>query len=160
MRTIAETIVGMLDSVPGLKAVVVIDSDGIPVTVDCDIDMEPDDLGAVLASAFQCYQSLGEGLGQFCCELVTAGFDGVNVAQHLMPRGALILIAEKSAPMGVVRVADKTGRLALAAVTETTADARKHFMEKHKFSLAKPGSGSGKSAAVSLPSFLEKRKKA
>jgi hypothetical protein len=121
--------------------------------------MEPEDLGAMLASAFQCYQALGDGLGQFYCELVTAEFDGISIAQQMMPRGSLILIAEKSSPMGVIRVAAKTGRQALNEVMETTADARKRFMEEHKLRLPQAEASDGKPQPISLLSFLEKKKK-
>jgi predicted regulator of Ras-like GTPase activity (Roadblock/LC7/MglB family) len=159
MKTVAETIRGMLESVPGLRAVVVIDSDGIPIAIEGRVELEPEDLGAMLASAFQCYQALGDGLGQFYCELVTAEFDGISIAQQMMPRGSLILIAEKSSPMGVIRVAAKTGRQALNEVMETTADARKRFMEEHKFRLPQKDGTPGKPQPISLLSFLEKRKK-
>lgn len=159
MKNISDLIKNMLESVPGLRAVVVIDSDGIPIAIEGSIDMEPEDLGAMLASAFQCYQALGDGLGQYYCELVTAEFDGLNVAQQMMPRGSLILVAEKSSPMGVIRVAAKTGRQALNEVMETTADARKRFMEEHKLRLPKSGQPAGDKRTVSLLSFLEKKKK-
>jgi hypothetical protein len=121
--------------------------------------MEPEDLGAMLASAFQCYQALGDGLGQYYCELVTAEFDGLNVAQQMMPRGSLILVAEKSSPMGVIRVAARTGRQALNEVMETTADARKRFMEEHKLRLPRSAQQTEEKGTVSLLSFLEKKKK-
>jgi predicted regulator of Ras-like GTPase activity (Roadblock/LC7/MglB family) len=159
MKSVAETIRSMLESVPGLRAVVVIDSDGIPIAIEGHVEMEPEDLGAMLASAFQCYQALGDGFGQFYCELVTAEFDGISIAQQMMPRGSLILIAEKSSPMGVIRVAAKTGRQALNEVMETTADARKRFMEEHKLRLPKADASAGKPQPISLLSFLEKKKK-
>ncbi len=159
MKNISDLIKNMLESVPGLRAVVVIDSDGIPIAIEGSIDMEPEDLGAMLASAFQCYQALGDGLGQYYCELVTAEFDGLNVAQQMMPRGSLILVAEKSSPMGVIRVAARTGRQALNEVMETTADARKRFMEEHKLRLPKSARSPEEKGTVSLLSFLEKKKK-
>lgn len=159
MKNIGEMVKSILESVPGLMAVVVIDSDGIPIALEGKIDMAPEDLGAMLASAFQCYQSLGDGLGQFYCELVTAEFDGLNVAQQMMPRGSLILIAEKSAPMGVIRVAAKTGRQALNEAMETSAEARKRFMEEHKMRLPRQAAPGAKSQPLSLLSFLEKKKK-
>lgn len=159
MKNIGEMVRSILESVPGLMAVVVIDSDGIPIALEGKIDMAPEDLGAMLASAFQCYQSLGDGLGQFYCELVTAEFDGLNVAQQMMPRGSLILIAEKSAPMGVIRVAAKTGRQALNEAMETSAEARKRFMEEHKMRLPRSAGPAGKAQPLSLLSFLEKKKK-
>jgi predicted regulator of Ras-like GTPase activity (Roadblock/LC7/MglB family) len=159
MKNIADMVRNMLDSVPGLKAAIVIDSDGIPIAMEGDIGMEPEDLGAMLASAFQCYQALGDGLGQFYCELVTAEFDGINVAQQMMPRGSLILVSEKSSPMGVIRVAARTGRQALTEAMETTAEARKRFMEEHKLRLPKLSAEGGRLKSVSLLSFLEKKKK-
>jgi predicted regulator of Ras-like GTPase activity (Roadblock/LC7/MglB family) len=159
MKNIADMVKGMLDSVPGLRAAIVIDSDGIPLAMEGDIDMEAEDLGAMLASAFQCYQALGDGLGQFYCELVTAEFDGINVAQQMMPRGSLILVAEKSSPMGVIRVAAKTGRQALTEAMETTAEARKRFMEEHKLRLPKLTNDGSKPKSISLLNFLEQKKK-
>ncbi len=159
MKGIDEMARDMLESVPGLIAVAVIDSDGIPIALEGKINIAPEDLGALLASAFQCYQSLGDSLGQCYCELVTAEFDGLNVAQQMMPRGSLVLIAEKASPMGVIRVAAKTGRQALNGAMETSAEARKRFMEEHNMRLPKdPGDG-GKSRPISLLSFLEKKKK-
>jgi len=158
MKSISDMVKDILESVPGLVGVVVIDSDGIPIAMEGTIDMEPEDLGAMLASAFQCYQALGDGMGQCYCELVTAEFEGLNVAQQMMPRGSLVLVAEKSAPMGVIRVAAKTGRQALNEAMETTAEARKRFMEEHKMRLPRTAAG-GKAQPVSLLSFLEKKKK-
>jgi predicted regulator of Ras-like GTPase activity (Roadblock/LC7/MglB family) len=159
MRNIGEMVRDILESVPGLVAVVVIDSDGIPIALEGKIDMAPEDLGALLASAFQCYQSLGDGLGQCYCELVTAEFEGLNVAQQMMPRGSLVLVAEKSSPMGVIRVAAKASRQALNEVMENSAEARKRFMEKHKMRLPKAISDADASEPISLLSFLEKKKK-
>lgn len=159
MKSISETVRSILESVPGLKAAVVIDSDGIPIALEGDINMEPEDLGAMLASAFQCYQALGDGLGQFYCELVTAEFDGLNVAQQMMPRGSLVLVAEKTSPMGVIRMAAKNGRHVLSEAMETTAEARKRFMEEHKLRMPRTTSPDGKQKALSLLSFLEQKKK-
>lgn len=159
MKSISKIIKGLLESVSGLRAVAIIDSDGIPIAIEGSVDMEPEDLGALLASAIQCYQALGDGLGQFYCEVVTAEFDGIKVAQQMMPRGSLILIAEKTTPMGVIRIAAKTGRLALNDVMESTAQARKNFMEQHKFRLPKTAASGGNPQPVSLLSFLEKKKK-
>ena len=159
MDSIAEVVRRILESTPGLRAAVVIDHDGIPVAIEGQIDMNPEDLGAILASAFQCYQGLGDGLGQYYCELVTAEFDGLNVAQQMMPRGSLVLLAEKSSPMGLIRVAAKTGRQALYEIMETTADARGRFREEHKISLEKTGTAGGRPHPVSLLSFLEKKNK-
>lgn len=159
MKNIGELLRGVLESIPGLMAAAVIDSDGIPIALEGKVDMEPEDLGAMLASAFQCYQALGDSLGQFYCELVTAEYDGLNIAQQMMPRGSLILIADKAFPMGVMRMAAKTGRQALNEAMESTAEARKRFMAEHKIRLPKTAAGDEKIAPVSLLSFLEKKKK-
>ena len=157
MHNINEIVGKMLDHVSGLKAVVVIDGDGIPLSIEGHLDMEPEDLGAVLASGFQCYQSLGDGMGQYYCRTVSAEFDELNMVQQMMPRGSLILFAEKSCPMGVIRMAARTGRQALNEVMETTADARKRFMEGHKLRL--PSAQTGDQQPISLLSFLEQKKK-
>lgn len=159
MKNIAETVKAILESMPGLRAAVVIDSDGIPIAMEGDIDMEPQDLGALLASAFQCYQALGDSLAQCYCKLVTAEYDGLNVAQQMMPRGSLILIADKSLPMGVVRVAANTGRQVLTEAMETSAEARRRFMERHKVRLPSVPGSEDKFQGGSLLSFLEKKKK-
>jgi len=159
MESISVLVRRILESTPGVMAAVVIDSDGIPIAIEGNISMEPEDLGAMLASAFQCYQSLGDGLGQFYCEMVLAEFDGLNIAQQMMPRGSLVLVAEKSCPIGVIRVAVRTGKQALFEVMETTAKARGRFMEEHKFRLPRTGTTGDKPHPVSLLSFLEKKKK-
>lgn len=159
MTSIGETVKEILESVPGLVGVAVIDSDGIPIAIEGEIGMESEDLGAMLASAFQCYQALGEGLGKFRCELVMAEFDTMNLAQQTMPRGSLILIAKKEAPLGVIRVSAKTGMEKLAEDMEATADLRKTFMEEHKVSLPTRSVETDGARPVSLLSLLEKKKK-
>lgn len=159
MKIIAETVRMILDSLPGLKAAVVIDSDGIPIAIEGSMDIEPEDLGALLASAFQCYQSIGDSLGQCYCKMVTAEFDGMNIAQQMMPRGSLILFAEKNVPVGVIRVAATHGKAALTEAMESTAEARKRFMEQHKLRLPKPETSGGETQPVSLLSLLERKKK-
>jgi hypothetical protein len=67
-------------------------------------------------------------------------------------------VAEKSSPMGVIRVAAKMGRHTLNEAMETTAEARKRFMEEHKLRLPK-AEGDSKPRPVSLLAFLEKKKK-
>ena len=149
----------MMENVTGLRAAIVIDSDGIPIAMEGNIEMEPQDLGALLASAFQCYQALGDSLTQCYCKMVCAEYDGLNVVQQMMPRGSLILIAEKDLPMGVIRLTANTGRQILTEAMETSAEARKKFMEKHKISLPKTPGGEDTTQTVSLLSFLEKKKK-
>lgn len=158
MNNITEIIKNMLENVSGLRAAVVIDSDGIPLVVEGTMDMDAEDMGAMLASGFQCYQALGDGFGQYYCQTVTAEFDDLSVVQQMMPRGSLILFADKSSPMGVIRVAAKTGREALKEVMETTAEARKRFMEEHKLRMPSSES-SGGNKPISLLSFLEKKKR-
>ena len=159
MKSISKMVKEILSAVPGLKAAVVIDVDGIPIAIEGEIHMEPEDLGAMLASAFQCYQALGDGLGQFYCEFVIAEFDGIHVAQQMMPRGSLVLVAEKSSPLGVIRLAAKTGRQALNEAMETSAEARKRFMEQHKLSMPKASGEGDRPRPISLLSFLEKKKR-
>ena len=119
-----------MENVTGLRAAIVIDSDGIPIAMEGNIEMEPQDLGALLASAFQCYQALGDSLNQCYCKMVCAEYDGLNVAQQMMPRGSLILIAEKSLPMGVVRLTANTGRQVLTEAMETSAEDAKEIHGK------------------------------
>jgi predicted regulator of Ras-like GTPase activity (Roadblock/LC7/MglB family) len=159
MKNISETIRSLMENVTGLRAAIVIDSDGIPIAMEGNIEMEPQDLGALLASAFQCYQALGDSLSQCYCKMVCAEYDGLNVAQQMMPRGSLILIAEKSLPMGVVRLTANTGRQVLTEAMETSAEARKKFMERHKISLPKTPGSEDPTQTISLLSFLEKKKK-
>jgi hypothetical protein len=77
----------------------------------------------------------------------------------MMPRGSLVLIAEKSSPLGVIRLAAKTGRQALNEAMETSAEARKRFMEQHKLSMNEASGGDDRPRPISLLSFLEKKKR-
>lgn len=156
METIDDVAKQMMTNCPGLIGVLVIDSDGIPVTLAGEFDLPPEHLGALLASCFQMYQQLGEGLGQFYVKSNTTEYDDIKIVQHMMPRGSLVLVAEASAPLGVIRMEAKWCIQALNQAMAETVEQRERIMAQHKF--RKPGAARGnESGPISLLAYLEKK---
>jgi predicted regulator of Ras-like GTPase activity (Roadblock/LC7/MglB family) len=156
MSTVSEVVKDLLQNVPGLVGVVAIDIDGIPIALEGDLGLPPEHIGAMLASIHKCCLALGDGLGQFYVESFMAEYDQLKFVQYMMPRGCLIVIATKSAPLGLVRLEAKRGIETLNQIMETTVEARERFMEAHKFRKPKTEEG-GQAAPVSLLAYLQKK---
>lgn len=157
MNRVNEIVQQMVDDVPGVVGVLLIDIDGIPVALAGEFELDPYDLGAILATCHQSYNILGEDLGQFWIESIIAEYDDLKLVQHRMPRGSLVVVAEKATPLGVIRMEAKRGIQAVTEQMQETAEAREKLVQMHKF--RKPKSESEeKGGGMSLISHLEKKK--
>jgi len=156
METIEDVSAEMMKNCPGLIGMLVIDSDGIPVTLAGEFDMPAEHLGAMLASCFQMYQKLGEGMGQFYVKSNITEYDEIKVVQHMMPRGSLVLVAQTSAPLGLIRMEAKWCIQELNKLMAETAMQRERLMEQHKFRRPQSASAGGGSP-ISLLAYLERK---
>jgi len=139
MEKIKEIIEGIKKNVSGVVGVILIDSDGIPVEMAGDFDMPPEDLGALLSACYHSYSQVGDDLGQKSMESIIAEYDNLKLCQHGMPRGALVIITEKEAYLGMVRMEAKRAIKALNKVMEETVVQREKLMQEHKFRKPKEG---------------------
>ena len=133
MNSVKDIIRDIAKNVQGVVGVILIDTDGIPVELSGDFDMPPEDLGALLSACYHSYSQVGEDLGQKEMESIIAEYNDLKLCQHGMPRGALIIVAEKDAYLGVIRMEAKRAIKVLTRIMEDTADQRAKLMEEHKF---------------------------
>lgn len=158
MNNLNEIVQEMVDQVPGVVGVLLIDIDGIPVAVAGEFDLDPYDLGAILATCHQSYNILGEDLGQFWIESIIAEYDDLKLVQHRMPRGSLVVVAEKATPLGLIRMEAKRGIQAVTEQMQESAEAREKLVQMHKFRKPK-AEGDEVSGSTNLIAHLEKNKK-
>lgn len=156
MNSVERIVHDMLDQVPGIVAVVLIDGDGIPVAWAGEFGMSPDSLGATLAASYTCYAALGEDLGQFHTDSLMVEYDDLKLVQHRMPRGTLAIVAEKSAPLGLIRMEAKRSISMLNEVMESTVEARKRLMLAMKLR-RRQAADSSESKPASLISLMERK---
>jgi predicted regulator of Ras-like GTPase activity (Roadblock/LC7/MglB family) len=156
MNTVDKIVGEMVDEVPGIVGVVLIDGDGIPIAWAGEFGMSPDCLGATLAASYTCYASLGEDLGQYYTDNLMVEYNELKLVQHRMPRGTIAIVAEKSAPLGVIRMEAKRSISMLNEVMETTADARKRLMQAMKFR-KRQADDSSSTKPASLISLMERK---
>lgn len=154
MNQAKDVLQDMVDAVPGVVAVMVIDSDGLPIAVAGDFDLDPYDLGAMLSACQQSYNSIGGDLGQFWVESITAEFDDLKLIQNRMPRGSLVVVTEKNAPLGVIRMEAKRSIQAVTQHMQATVEARQELMNARKFRRAEQDSNAS-SPALDLMSYLK-----
>jgi predicted regulator of Ras-like GTPase activity (Roadblock/LC7/MglB family) len=144
-----------LENVPGVIGAVLVDSDGIPLAVVGDFDLPPEDLGAILATCFESLDNLGRGMGEFHVESIIAEYSQTKLIQQKMPRGTLIVMAEKLAPVGVIRLEAKRSFNRLNKIMENTRVARQDFMDEHKIRMSSSYRDAS-SGAKSLMDYLKK----
>lgn len=156
MNTVDRIVHDMVEQVEGIVGAVLIDGDGIPVAWSGELGMSPDSLGATLAASYTCYASLGEDLGQFNTDSLMVEYDDLKLVQHRMPRGTLAIVAEKSAPLGLIRMEAKRSISMLNEVMESTAAARKRLMQAMKFR-KKQADDSSSAQPASLISLMERK---
>jgi predicted regulator of Ras-like GTPase activity (Roadblock/LC7/MglB family) len=156
MNTVERIVHDMVDQVPGVIGVVLIDGDGIPMAWAGELGTSPDDLGATLAASYTCYASLGEDLGQFHTDSLMVEYDDLKLVQQRMPRGTMAIVAEKSAPLGVIRMEAKRNIAMLTEAMESTAEARKRLMQAMKFRKSQAAASSAGKPA-SLISLMERK---
>jgi predicted regulator of Ras-like GTPase activity (Roadblock/LC7/MglB family) len=156
MSRILEIVNGITEDVPGVVGVLLIDADGLPVAAAGDFDLDPYDLGAIVAACHQSYHVLGQDLGQFWVDSIIAEFDDLKLVQSRMPRGILAVVAEKSAPLGVIRMEAKRSIQEITSLMEASALERERLLETHQ--LRKPKNGEGSQYdSTDLISYLQSR---
>lgn len=132
MASIKEILNGIIQRVPGVAGVILIDIDGIPVEIAGKFDMNQEDLGALLATCFRSYEQVGRDLGQPLRSIIVE-FDDLKLCQTSMPRGLLTILAGKDSYLGMIRLEAKRAIEALTHNMASTQDVRESLMEEHKF---------------------------
>jgi predicted regulator of Ras-like GTPase activity (Roadblock/LC7/MglB family) len=156
MEEVQTIVRDIMRNVPEVVGAVLIDSDGIPIAWDGRFDLAPNDLGAILAASYTCYSALGADLGQMTTKSIMVEYDDLKLVHYQMPRGSLVLVAERDAPLGVIRMEAKRSIRVLTKCMKSTAEARERLMESLKFRHQKPlDEHAGESS--NLISMLEKK---
>ncbi len=146
----------IIRNVPEVVGAVLIDSDGIPMAWDGRFDLAPNDLGAILAASYSCYTALGADLGQMTTKSIMVEYDDLKLVHYQMPRGSLVLVAGRDAPLGVIRMEAKRSIRVLTKCMKSTAEARARLMQSLKFRKPKTTAG-GAGESSNLISLLEKK---
>ena len=122
----------LLTNVPGVVGTILLDIDGIPISLSGRFDLPPEELGALLAACFGSYVQLGNDLGQELSTIITE-YNDLKLYQIGMARGALVIIASKEAYLGMIRMEAKRAIGQLSTIMTATQNARKKMMDEHKF---------------------------
>ena len=155
MSNVQKVVDGIREKVPEVVGVVLIDSDGIPIASSGEFDLNPNDLGAVLAASYTCYAALGEDLGQFNAQNIMVEYDNLKLVHYQMPRGSLALVAEKDAPLGVIRMEAKRSMQLLTSAMMSTEKARAQLMRTLK--IRGPKASTSSEGSTNLISLLERK---
>ena len=129
---IKDVIDDVLANVPGVIGVILIDIDGIPISISGRFDLPPEELGAFLAACFSTYVQLGADLGQDLSTIITE-YNNLKLYQLGMPRGGLIIVASKEAYLGMIRLEGKRAIEKLSNMMAASAEDREKLMNEHKF---------------------------
>lgn len=131
VHEIKDVLDDLLTNVPGVVGAILIDIDGIPISVSGRFDLPPDELGALLAACFGSYAQLGNDLGQDLSTVITE-YNDLKLYQIGMARGILVIIAAKEAYLGMIRLEARRAIGRLSDIMAATQDARKKMMDLHK----------------------------
>jgi predicted regulator of Ras-like GTPase activity (Roadblock/LC7/MglB family) len=132
MPNIKEILNGIIQRVPGVAGVILIDIDGIPIEIAGRFDMNQEDLGALLATCYRSYETVGRDLGQPLRSIIVE-YNDLKLCQTSMPRGLLTILAGKDSYLGMIRLEAKRAIEALTQTMANTEEAREILMEAHKF---------------------------
>ncbi len=155
MADVQTVVQDIVRHVPEVVGVVLIDSDGIPMAWAGDFDLSPYDLGAVLAASHTCYAALGDDLGQSEAQTIMVEYDNLKLVHYRMPRGSLVLLAEKFAPLGVIRMEAKRSIQILTSTMISTEKDRARLMRQLKF--RGPRASTSSEESTNLISLLERK---
>jgi predicted regulator of Ras-like GTPase activity (Roadblock/LC7/MglB family) len=132
MPTIKEILNAIIQRVPGVVGVILIDIDGIPIEVAGRFDMNQEDLGALLATCYRSYEQVGHDLRQPLKSIIVE-YNDLKLCQTSMPRGLLTIVAGKDSYLGMIRLEAKRAIEYLAQNMADTRDVRETLMQEHKF---------------------------
>jgi predicted regulator of Ras-like GTPase activity (Roadblock/LC7/MglB family) len=116
----------------GIVSVMLIDIDGIPIESIGKFKLPPDDIGALLSASFLAYKQVGSEFGQEIINVMVE-YNNLKLYQITMERGVLIIIADKEAFLGLIRLIAKRVINELSKIMEETKISRDSLMEEHKF---------------------------
>jgi predicted regulator of Ras-like GTPase activity (Roadblock/LC7/MglB family) len=123
---------GIIQRVPGVVGVILIDIDGIPIEIAGHFDMNQEDMGALLATCYRSYEQVGTDLSQPLKSIIVE-YEDLKLCQTSMPRGLLTILAGKDSYLGMIRLEAKRAIEALAQNMADTQDIRESLMQDHKF---------------------------
>ena len=132
MPTIKEILNAIIQRVPGVVGVILIDIDGIPIEVAGRFDMNQEDLGALLATCYRSYEQVGHDMGQPLRSIIVE-YNDLKLCQSSMPRGLLTIVAGKDSYLGMIRLEAKRAIEYLAQNMADTRNVRETLMQEHKF---------------------------
>ncbi|OGD09096.1 MAG: hypothetical protein A2Y86_02440 [Candidatus Aminicenantes bacterium RBG_13_62_12] len=121
----------ILQRLPEVKGLILLDIDGIPLEIGGKFDMKPEDLGALLAACYNSYAQVGLELGQ-SLDMIIVELGDLKLCQSGMPRGLLTIIATKESYLGLIRLEAKRAIEKITRIMRDTQDIRKSLMEQHK----------------------------
>lgn len=129
---IKELLNEFFEKATGIVAVMLIDIDGIPIESVGRFELPPDDIGALLSASFLSYKQVGKEFGQDISNIMVE-YNNLKLFQIQMSRGVLIIIAEKQAFLGLIRLIAKKVINQLSEIMKKTKVNREEFMKEHKF---------------------------
>jgi len=132
MLKIKDILNGIIQRVPGVVGVILIDIDGIPIEIAGHFDMNQEDMGALLATCYRSYEQVGTDLSQPLKSIIVE-YEDLKLCQTSMPRGLLTILAGKDSYLGMIRLEAKRAIEALAQSMADTQDIRESLMQDHKF---------------------------
>jgi len=132
MLKIKDILNGIIQRVPGVVGVILIDIDGIPIEIAGHFDMNQEDMGALLATCYRSYEQVGTDLSQPLKSIIVE-YEDLKLCQTSMPRGLLTILAGKDSYLGMIRLEAKRAIEALAQNMADTQDIRESLMQDHKF---------------------------
>ncbi len=127
MTGLGDVVNDLVKETPGIIAAIFIDKDGIPLAKAGEFKFDSYDLGAIGAVCLESCQILGGDLGQFWIENVIIEFDDMKVIQCPSAVGAMMILAEKSADIDLIRKEAKNNIESLSYAKEAMEWARGQF---------------------------------
>lgn len=131
-REIKDVLDDILQNAPGVFGSILIDRDGIPICISGRFELPAEELGALLAACFTSYAQVGADLGQELSTVMTE-YKNLKLYQMGMPRGGLIIISDKNAYLGMIRLEAKRAIRELTDLMTASEQSRAELMTRHKF---------------------------
>ena len=131
-REIKDVLDDILQNAPGVIGAILIDVDGIPISLSGRFDLPAEELGALLAACFSSYAQVGADLGQELSTVMTE-YKSLKLYQMGMTRGGLVIVADKDAYLGMIRLEAKRAIKELSDLMLASESSREKLMESHKF---------------------------
>lgn len=131
-REIRDILDEILQNAPGVIGAVLIDIDGIPISLSGRFDLPAEELGALLAACYSSYAQVGADLGQELSTVMTE-YKSLKLYQIGMSRGGLVIVADKDAYLGMIRLEAKRAIKEISEMMFASQGSRQKLMANHKF---------------------------